>query len=279
MAILCLCIATAGVFADSQAEPKPFQIPNSDTFSITDKKTSRPYNLYIQLPKDYSPTIKYPVIYMTDAWYTFPVIAGSLIVPVGADKMRSVILVGISEQTDLSIEDSRIRDYTPTTLSSWKSKTGESKTHLDYIRRQVIPYIENKYSTDPSQRTYIGLSLGGLFGAYILMTHPDTFSNYILASPSLWYDNELLLKMEKAYAEKHNDLEANVYISVGSHETPEHKETINNMINVANNFYVALDKRNYKSLKLEMKLVDSANHHTSFPTSAIQGLYRLFKNE
>src|SRR5690606_5903539 len=108
--------------------------------------------------------------------------------------MEDVILVGISWQTDihenikkeLGAHASRFRDYTISKSSNAeiqaKYKLGQASNHLAFIRNDVIKYIESNYRTDPENRSYFGYSAGGLFGAYILLTQPDTFRNYILGS-------------------------------------------------------------------------------------------------
>lgn len=215
---------------------------------------------------------------MTDALDTFPVVAGSIGIPVASGKMEPVILVGIAWQVGVSGKKSRFRDYTPTLAKGWSSGTGEAEKHLYFISNYVFKYVEENYSTDITRRTYLGNSLGGLLGAYVLVTKPEMFRNYVLTSPSLWYDQNVIFEFETEYAKTHKEIFANVFISVGELETPEHKETIHNMVKVSTDFYLTLKKRDYSSLKLKLNVVDSANHQTAFPTSAIQGLYWLFKN-
>ena len=66
-----------------------------------------------------------------------------------------------------------------------KIQFGQANMHLDFIRNDVIKYVDNAYRTDPNSRTYFGYSMGGEFGAYILLSQPDTFNNYIIGSPSI----------------------------------------------------------------------------------------------
>ena len=54
-----------------------------------------------------------------------------------------------------------------------------------------MPYIESHYSTD-TVKTIVGQSLGGLFATEILFEKPEMFTNYLIVSPSLWWDNESL---------------------------------------------------------------------------------------
>lgn len=120
----------------------------------------------------------------------------------------------------------RARDYSISKSSNSerqaKYQFGQADNHLTFIRNDVIQFIESNYRTNPSNRTYFGFSLGGLyqlvlFGTYALMTHPDTFKNYILGSPSLWRDIPLLFSLENASL-KTKALDINLFISYGELE-------------------------------------------------------------
>ena len=135
--------------------------------------------------------------------------------------MENLIFVGISWQKGHKNGLSRQRDYTPTPSSpGFKDPSGKASDHLQFIQNDVIEYIEGMYSTDSTSRTYIGNSFGGLFGAYILLHSPDTFNHYILGSPSMWWDNEFMLKQNYKFS---SDYEGKVFISVGADETKNSK--------------------------------------------------------
>lgn len=254
-----------------------FKIPRTEVVSIQDSGTKRMYELYIKLPVNYSKEKKYSVVYITDAMYSFQIVSGATRFPINSGRMENLMLVGISWQDDFRADYSRQRDYTPTRGKNWKSPTGEAAQHLEFIRNDVISYIENTYSTDPNNRTYVGNSLGGLFGAYILLTKPGTFKNYVLGSPSFWYENKIIFDFETQFAKTHKELNANLYIAVGERETPELSGVPNDMVEDAKKFQTLLDGRGYKSLKTKLNVIPSANHATAFPTTAIQGLWWLHK--
>ncbi|WP_199611051.1 alpha/beta hydrolase [Flocculibacter collagenilyticus] len=273
--VLFMCFFATDLSAKSTATT-PFVIANTDTLEVVDPHENRPYKVYVKLPVKYDPSIAYPVIYMTDGNYLFPTLAGSLGIPMSAGKITNSFLVGVSWQSDIPAPDSRVRDYTHTVDESWKRKTGEAENYLSFLRNTVIPLVEKKYKTEPTSRTYIGNSLGGLFGGYVLLQAPKTFKNYVLSSPSFWFDNESLITNVGKFNAKNVD--ANVYISVGELETPETGETIHNMVDVATRFHKILSAKPAPALQTHLNIVDAANHEVAFATSAIQGLYWLSKN-
>jgi predicted alpha/beta superfamily hydrolase len=172
---------------------------------------NRIVNLY--LPAGYSTDSlqTYPVIYLLDGsldedyihiaglvqFATFPWI----------NILPETILVGISNVD-------RKRDFTyPTTIEQDKidfPTTGGSAKFIEFIEKELQPFIEHNYTTNET-KTIIGQSLGGLLATEILFKKPDLFHNYVIVSPSLWWDNEsLLLLAPESYSTSKS-----IYVAVG----------------------------------------------------------------
>ncbi len=254
-------------------ESKSFELPKIQVIPIKDSKTESQYELYIKLPEGYSEIENkdqnYPVIYITDAMFHMEILSGST-----EYIMEDVVLVGISWQLDMAADvlqkygahASRFNDY-----SFWKTshpdhprlKFGQASNHLDFIRNDVFKYVENNYRTKPSERTYFGYSLGGVFGAYILVTQPDTFKNYVLGSPSV----NLLTKYKVEFTNQ--QFKANVFISRGSLEEQELREPISQ-------FVASLKARKDNSLSIESVVIEG-DHGTAFPMTALRSVTWLLK--
>jgi predicted alpha/beta superfamily hydrolase len=262
------------------AEFNGFALPRTKVEVLQDPVTKRGYEIHIQLPIHYTSDKKYPVVYMTDSPYTFPIAVGAARYPANVKKMEDLIYVGISWQSDVNPGYSRQRDYTPTIVTKgYKDPTGEADKHLRFIRESIISHIEANYSADPVNRTYLGNSYGGLFGAYILLTRPETFANYILGSPSLWWDNQTIFTLEAKTKVLTKEVSANVFISVGMDEFANSESTKHDLRGDARRFYEKLKLRQLPGVKLELQVIESANHETAFPTTAIQGLWWLFNRK
>lgn len=246
------------------SEYKSLELPRVQVIPIHDTQSDRQYELYIKLPEGYSENndVKYPVVYFTDAMWQVEMLSAST-----EYLMPNVILVGISWQKDIKKDtrahDSRFRDYTLTPSTNRERQRGEASNHLAFIRNDVFTYVENTYRTDPDQRTYFGYSLGGLFGAYILVAEPDTFKNYIFGSPSLHgRGGGYISELEANLALKRKDLNANVFIAVGALEKT--------YIGPIEDFISKLKSRNYASLSIQpLVQIEAADHHTAFPMMAI----------
>lgn len=187
-----------------------------EVVTIDSKMLSESRVLNIYLPDGYkvADTLKYPVIYVLDGSMNedFIHIVGLVQFFNLQMKMPKTIVVGIA-----NID--RKRDFTfPTTDRKLKMDyptTGGSRKFIDFLEREVQPYIQANYATS-GQKIIIGQSLGGLLATEILFKKPKLFTDYLIISPSLWWDNETLLKDAKMFLGAHPDISANVYISVGT---------------------------------------------------------------
>lgn len=270
-----LVITSARVTA---LESTPFQIPRSNVVEIKDPASQRVYPLFIKLPRTYSKNDNkvYPVIYLTDAFYSFQIVSGATRYPMNIGKMKEAIIVGISYSKSSKGDTSRIRDYTPSVAQSWKKETGGAQQHMEFIESSIIKYMDENYRTDKDDRTFVGNSLGGLFGSYILLTKPTLFNNYILGSPSYWFDNNVIFELEKKSKSKLITLNANVFIGIGELESKQFGSSYD-MVKDAKTFSERIRSWKQTNLKLKIIVIPEANHQTAFPTTVIQGLHSIYK--
>ncbi|QBY06167.1 alpha/beta hydrolase [Thalassotalea sp. HSM 43] len=269
--LFCWLGLTANSFASvsaSASEPR-FEVPRSTVVELHDETTSRTYPLFIKLPRSYHANTDnhYPVIYLTDALYSFQIASGATRYPMNIGRMEEAIIVAVSYSKGSKGATSRVRDYTPSKASDWKMQTGDAEQHALFIRDNVIPYIEKNYRTQSQRRTFVGNSLGGLLGAYLLFKHPDMFASYILGSPSVWFNNHdiLVAKVIKPSSP------IKVYVAVGSLERPEFGNK-NDMVAGAEQLVKKITAQSGEQITLKFVVIDDAKHATAFPTTLIQGL-------
>ena len=164
-----------------------------------------------------------------------------------------------------------LRDFTPTKAEGWKFETGGASSHATFIRTVVFPHIEKNYRASNERRPFIGHSLGGLLGSYILLTQPDMFSSYVIGSPSVWFDGNFILSVPAKTP--HDPI--SVYLSVGELETPLHGEG-QNMLSGAQALNEKLVALKHRDVNLRFLTIPHATHETAFPTTAIQGLQWIY---
>lgn len=266
--LVLVCLSLLPFLSIQASETRDFTLPRIQVVPIKDTQADRLYELYIKLPEGYTKNKDkiYPVIYFTDADTHIELLSGTEFL------MEEVIWVGISDQKDLNKNleghSSRARDYSVSKSSNperqAKYQFGQASNHLTFIRNDVIKTIESNYRADPNNRTYFGFSLGGLFGAYALMTQPDTFKNYILGSPSLWRDIPLLFSLANP-ALKTNALEINLFISYG-----ELEEKLSVQVD---EFITKLKSKKYKGLSsIKQVVIESSGHSDSFPMVGVRSV-------
>ena len=245
------------------------EIPRTKVVELSEPSTERTYPLFIKLPRSYESNKQknYPVIYLMDAWYSFQIASGATRFPMNSGAMEEAIIVGVSYSKGSKGASSRVRDYTPRKATSWKMQTGNADGHAKFIREIVFPYIEANYRAKPLERTFVGNSLGGLFGAYILFEYPNMFSSYILGSPSVWFDENHMLDSRITKSE----LPIKVYLSVGSLEQPEFGER-EDMVTGAKQLAEKIKAQSSEATLLKFNIIEGARHSTAFPTTLIQGL-------
>jgi predicted alpha/beta superfamily hydrolase len=234
---------------------------------IEQSETGRDYELYVKLPENYDPSTEqlHPVVYIADARWHIEIISGSM-----EHLVKDAILVGISWEKGIPVQQSRMRDYTPDkyTGDKYKHPTGQASEHLAFIRNDVVNYVESEYKIDTTRRTYFGYSVSGTFGCYILLTHPNTFQNYILGSPAPLFDDQFAHEYMPILQAIPDTLVANVFLSVGSDEAPEYVENAFSLMRF-------LKSRKANKSRMDFKVIASADHGFAFPMSAMQGLYWL----
>ena len=274
--LIFLAIHSAGAIAHSSGDSR-FYIADSEVFSFESTLLGRTYDVYVKTPRGYrdpeNKNRKYPVLYLNDGPHTFKVAAGVTHFPT----MDKVIIVGISFAQGEDGQLSRVRDLTPEVDASWtRYKTGGAPEYLAFIEQELFPHIERRYRTNTTKRILAGHSLGGSFGAWVLMTKPELFSGYILTSPSFWYKDELIFDLERAFAKNHTTLNAMVYVATGSLEVPENGMR-NNMVDGHRRFLKQLRASDYRGLMIRDEIVEGTDHYSTFPVGLAKGLNMFYQ--
>jgi predicted alpha/beta superfamily hydrolase len=132
----------------------------------------------------------------------------------------SLLVVGIGYPDANTVIDTvgiRTRDLTPTP-SEYFEGSGHADDFIEFVSGELRPWLVDRYPAAADDVTYFGHSLGGLFGAYALLTATSTFDRYIVSSPSLWWDDEVIFDLERGRADG-NCLCSEVFFGIGSLET------------------------------------------------------------
>jgi predicted alpha/beta superfamily hydrolase len=254
----------------------PAFIPYTEVRPLTSSIIDQEFRILVALPEDGpKPDKLYPVLYVLDPDAVFALITQIIrLLQVGRE-LPELILVGVGYPV-LAYKETlglRARDYTPTEDPIWLQKlmkeralevaygTGGARNFLSFIQDELIPFIQSNYPVDPENRAIGGSSLSGLFALYSLFQDPNIFSKYLIGSPSLWWNDEVIFSFERSYANDHDDLPAKAFMSMGGHEDERVIALMQRMVDT-------LQNRNFTSLELKSHIFEDETH-LSVPASAI----------
>ncbi len=196
-------LGTFGLFGQRPSDPLPNQepewLPGPEKITFESEVLGEKRTILVRLPERYEKSTRtYPVLYVLDAEYFFQqaVAAVQFLSELGYDgnqhPIPELIVVGI-------VNVDRDRDYTPTHAPAQSRgrlsfpTSGGAEEFQTFLEREVFPLVESRYRAS-SDRTLSGWSLGGLFTVFTFLESPSLFSRYLAISPSLWWDDSLLVK-------------------------------------------------------------------------------------
>jgi predicted alpha/beta superfamily hydrolase len=277
-ALILLCLSGAATAQTAQ----PYVLEDTAVHTLHARELKRDYDVLVSLPPSYKISGKrYPVLFVTDAPYAFPLIRaiGKRVGDHG-DGLEEFILVGLGYAKGDTPEFSRRRDYTPTETADTDLKSdmpgravqhGEAEGYRRFIGTDVFPLIAKNYRADMSRKIFAGHSYGSLFGLHILFTEPSMFDQYILGSPSVWFGKRVMFEREKAYAATHKDLKAKVYLAAGGLETPK-PGSRTDMVADTKQLESLLKSRHYPGLRVQNRVFDEEDHLSVAPRIITGGL-------
>lgn len=197
-----------GSSSSSNGGPPPESASGTRTSRvISSRATGTDYALDIYLPPaSAGPRSSLPVVYALDGESWFPTLAA-----LGETLPGKFIAVAINTS------GLRARDFVPTNTCT--SGGGGNALYFDFIRRELIPYIETNIGGSPSRRVLFGHSHGGAFVLYAMFAEApgqETFSAYLASDASISCMPTEAYGWEQAYAAAHKELPVRLHLSYAS---------------------------------------------------------------
>lgn len=178
--------------------------PEARTMMLASAQTGRDYRIQVSLPEGKPPEQGYPVLYVLDGNIRFPLLeaARQTLSRNGiAHAGEPWIIVGIGYPGVADLDPAaRAEDYTPPVPDL--TNTGDPSGHaqggadrfLSFIEDELKPALAAHYPMDNQRQALLGHSYGGLLTLYALLTRPESFSDYLAISPSLWWNQGYLIE-------------------------------------------------------------------------------------
>lgn len=234
--------------------------------------TNSSFLLSVYLPPTYTDTQKkYPLMILNDASLVIGLAQSTFDCLTMLQEIPEAIVVGITypQDNNLEIARNRFRDMTPTHSDGFEP-SGKADSYIAFIKNELLPYIENNYRVDTTDKCFFGHSLGGLLGAYILVEQPDLFNRYILGSPSLFWDNFVVVKrLSDKSSMAAGNIKA-VFTYVGGDEGDM-------MIKPLDKFHEFLQVKTGGTIKTHSQVYQGENHLSVIPaafSTAVKFVYK-----
>jgi len=236
-----------------------------ETVTIPSRVLGERRVINVYLPPDYATSkVHYPVLFVLDGGMAedFPHVVGSVDVSIKNAVIRPVIVVGIENTV-------RRRDLVgPTTIPEEQTaapQAGGATKFRAFLREELKPWVTSRYRTT-AEAAVIGESLAGLFVVETFVTEPSLFTGYIAADPSVWWNEEALVRGAAPQLAGCCARPTSLYIA----SAPESRqEAVDELVSLL---------RIYQPPNLVWRhepMLD-AEHGTIFPTAALHGIRMTF---
>lgn len=253
------------------------------SYTIHSKILNEDRNIQIYLPPGYHetkyPNQKYPVIYLLDGESNFNYLTAYI------DKLSKYPYPDIPEMIIIGIiNTNRTRDLTPTKViadkmtkeqaGKLKGDNGGNTDFFKFINDELFPYVNTNYRT-LDYRLLIGHSFGGITALNNLLNHTDMFNAYIVHDPSIWWDNQVILKeYEKELTQKDFKNRRLFLSQVGESENKDH---LTDHYTAIRKFNTLLAAKTPLTLTYNYKQYDSEDHGSIPMKGNLDGLRFIFK--
>lgn len=110
----------------------------------------------------------------------------------------------------------RISEYTPT-RDKGRRKGGKADRYAQMMAREIKPFIDREFRTfKGAEATGVGgSSLGALASLECGLLYPRVFGNIAAISPSVWWDNRVVLRFVEEYTGRSRP---RVWLDIGTQE-------------------------------------------------------------
>lgn len=192
-----------------------------------------------------------------------------------------IVGIGYPEEDIDTFSRRRRMDLTPSDWQSSRDKDyaqgGGAAATLEFLTECLMPRIEGSYDVDPRNGVLAGLSYGGLFSLFASAMMPDKFPHHIALSPSLFWDDRLVLKELERSLHTKQIRAGRIFVAAGAREMSISPPTepdlaldiamVQNVCTVGN-----LLARHSENVTGVAKIFDDESHHSIIGIGLSRGL-------
>jgi len=217
-----------------------------------------------------------PIIFVLDADMAFAMTYDIVRWLRWGNEIPEVAIIGIAYgKTQDDWWEKRSRDYSMSkdnteVWGKWEL-AGRGENFINFIEKELFNFISREYNLTSSNKTIVGISLGGLISTDILFSKPELFKNYIISGPALQWNDREVFKREEKYAKENKILDVIVFTSVGSLDNKE------KILKPWDDFNNQVLSRKYENLNYKTNVIENETHLSMFPAALAKGLKYVLK--
>lgn len=271
--LCCLVLSLLAIFLPhyAQAAQQATQaIQLGQQYTIDSQELAEQRRINVWLPASYQAAGEqtYPVLLVLDGGMDedFLHIVGLVNYLSTYQRMPETIVIGV-------VNVDRKRDFTtPSDNAEDRAEIpqhGGSARFIRFLGNELMPWVQQQFHIS-DERTLLGQSLGGLLATQVLLSQPDLFKNYLIVSPSLWWnDQKLFLDAEKQLQEQ-TIAERKIYFAVGN----EHPA----IVIPTRELEQTLGRSNWPGLDSRFDFLGEEDHATALHQAAYRGFIWFYKS-
>lgn len=258
------CLMPVGYVSNNSDtdDTKPTALDQVISASIESANIGEAYPIKILLPKEYETDKNLPVVYLLDGLTANPgrpngPIFFQDLISYANNVGLNAILVAVGDQVGLKRE----RDFLASGCGGNDDDFGK---FYKFINKELVPYIDEKYESDHTARTLIGVSFSGNFTYNVLFREVQDsiiFHNFISVDPSncsLSYFQEHLDSMDLS-------VEANLKIHISQAEDPT--------AGILNDLF---EEKDFPFLEVDYNFYENEDHYSVANPSIQRGLKFIY---
>ena len=258
------------------------------------------HEVKVALPLTYHQADRsYPVLWLTDGSLSFDLAVGmlSLLMATGECPEMIIVGVGVPRDTDMmELNKRRTIDFFPEDSPAFfdglggdllaafyplppEFTGGKAGRFLDFLVDDLRAELSADYRMKADDHALFGISAGGLFVGQAIFVRPGAFARYICGSPALMFGNGRVFELERAYAETHDDLPAQIFFGAGEAESDDFAMSTCGIVESMVRLSRTLHLRRYPSLKLHTRIFPHQTHGSVMPLLIGDGIRTLWADE
>ncbi|ASV30724.1 alpha/beta hydrolase [Maribacter cobaltidurans] len=213
---------------------------------------------------------KYPIIILLDGYTHFKTASG-IVHFMSSNRNRNNLM---PESIIVAIENvDRERDFTFTKIKTKRPNTmGGGRNFLNFIEKELLPYIDKNYRTEPF-RVLVGHSLGGLLTLNSYMDENSVFNAYISIDPSIWWNEEMM--KNKVDSISPISLNKKLYIATANQGDANYERNKKRH----DSLYAFIANKSDKPLNVEIEYFEKENHRSVPLIALFEGFKYIYQED